>query len=73
MDAYELSSETEKMHGIGLRSMLKKTGKDNDFEVEAKNIENNKVIFEVKKGTNISSLIELLMMFKPDCKIIKIK
>jgi len=41
--------------------------------VEAKNIENNKVIFEVKKGTNISSLIELLMMFKPDCKIIKIK
>lgn len=73
MNTYEISSKEEKLHGVGMRAMLKKTASDNNFDLEAHNIANNKVRFEVNEGINIAPIIELLMMVRPNSTIKKIK
>ncbi len=72
MDTYILSSIEEKLHGVGLRSKLKITAQNNDFELEAENLSDNRVMFKIKKETNIGPIIEFLMMFRPDTSIKKI-
>lgn len=73
MDTYILSSVKEELHGVGLRAKLKKTAKDNGFELEAENLPDNKVMFKIKKDTNIGPIIEFLMIFRPNTTIKKIK
>jgi acylphosphatase len=73
MDVYEISSEKEKLQGVGLRAKLKQTGKDYDIELTAENLPNNKVRFTVSEGTNIWPIIEFLSICRPDSKVRKIE
>ncbi len=72
MDTYEITSEFERLQGVGLRYRLREAAKKAWINLEAENLPNNVVSFTVPSGTDITPIREFLKSFRPKAKIRKV-
>lgn len=72
MDVYEISSEDETLHGVGLRFRLRVVGAENNIPLTAENIPGNRVRITVPEGADITAIKEMLKEFRPLAEVKKI-